>query len=404
MKILVINSGSSTIKFKLYGAESGGLREEASGIVERIGEEVSYVRYRGRRGEIRYEARVRDHEEGMAHVLKVLTDPEKGAIADPSEVVGVGHRVVHGGSEVTGAVVADERVERIVEKYSRMAPLHNPANLLGIRAAKKVFPRAVHVAVFDTAFHSTIPEEAYLYAIPYEYYLKYGIRRYGFHGISYTYVCRRAAEILGRPLEQLRIIACHLGSGASVAAVKYGRCVDTSMGMTPLEGLVMGTRSGDIDPAIFYFLMKWEGLSADEVYELLNERSGLLGLSGISNDVRVLIEEWRKGNEAAGRALRVFAYRVRKYIGAYMAAMGGVDAIVFTAGIGEQSPLMRKLILSGLEELGIKLDDARNENPAAHGWVISSDDSKVKVLVVPTDEELVIAEETLRKVLELRKG
>jgi acetate kinase len=189
-----------------------------------------------------------------------------------------------------------------------------------------------------------------------------------------------------------------------VAAVKYGRCVDTSMGMTPLEGLVMGTRSGDIDPAIFYFLMKWEGLSADEVYELLNERSGLLGLSGISNDVRVLIEEWRKGNEAAGRALRVFAYRVRKYIGAYMAAMGGVDAIVFTAGIGEQSPLMRKLILSGLEELGIKLDDARNENPAAHGWVISSDDSKVKVLVVPTDEELVIAEETLRKVLELRKG
>ena len=404
MKILVINSGSSTIKFKLYGAESGGLREEASGIVERIGEEVSYVRYRGRRGEIRYEAKVRDHEEGMAHVLKVLTDPEKGAVADPSEVVGVGHRVVHGGSEVTGAVVADERVERIVEKYSRMAPLHNPANLLGIRAAKKVFPRALHVAVFDTAFHSTIPEEAYLYAIPYEYYLKYGIRRYGFHGISYTYVCRRAAEILGRPLEQLRIIACHLGSGASVAAVKYGRCVDTSMGMTPLEGLVMGTRSGDIDPAIFYFLMKWEGLSADEVYELLNERSGLLGLSGISNDVRVLIEEWRKGNEAAGRALRVFAYRVRKYIGAYMAAMGGVDAIVFTAGIGEQSPLMRKLILSGLEELGIKLDDARNENPAAHGWVISSDDSKVKVLVVPTDEELVIAEETLRKVLELRKG
>jgi len=404
MKILVINSGSSTIKFKLYGAESGGLREEASGIVERIGEEVSHVRYRGRRGEIRYEAKVRDHEEGMAHVLKVLTDPEKGAVADPSKVVGVGHRVVHGGSEVTGVVVADERVERIIEKYSRMAPLHNPANLLGIRAAKKVFPRAVHVAVFDTAFHSTIPEEAYLYAIPYEYYLKYGIRRYGFHGISYTYVCRRAAEILGRPLEQLRIIACHLGSGASVAAVKYGRCVDTSMGMTPLEGLVMGTRSGDIDPAIFYFLMKWEGLSADEVYELLNERSGLLGLSGISNDVRVLIEEWRKGNEAAGRALRVFAYRVRKYIGAYMAAMGGVDAIVFTAGIGEQSPLMRKLILSGLEELGIKLDDARNENPAAHGWVISSDDSKVKVLVVPTDEELVIAEETLRKVLELRKG
>jgi len=400
VKVLVINSGSSTIKFKLYSAEGGEPREIASGIVERIGEEVSYVRYKGQGGEIQYEAKIKDHEEGMAHVLKVLTDPEKGSIREPGEIAGVGHRVVHGGSEVTGAVVVDERVESVIEKYSRMAPLHNPANLLGIRAAKKVFPQALHVAVFDTAFHATIPEEAYLYAIPYEYYLKYGIRRYGFHGISYTYVCRKAAEILGRPLEQLRIIACHLGSGASVAAVKYGRCVDTSMGMTPLEGLVMGTRSGDIDPAISYFLMKWEGLSADEVYELLNERSGLLGLSGISNDVRVLIEEWKRGNEAAGRALKVFAYRVKKYIGAYMAAMGGVDAIVFTAGIGERSPLVRKLILSGLEELGVKLDEARNEDPARHGWVISSDDSKVKVLVIPTDEERVIAEETLKKVLE----
>lgn len=401
MKVLVINSGSSTIKFKLYSFEGGELHEVANGIVERIGEEVSYVRYRGRKGEIRYEAKIKDHEEGMSHVLKVLTDPEKGSIQDTGEIDGVGHRVVHGGSEITGAAIVDERVESLIEKYARMAPLHNPANLLGIRAAKKVFSRALHVAVFDTAFHTTIPEEAYLYAIPYEYFLKYGIRRYGFHGISYAYVCRKAAEILGRPLEQLRIIACHLGSGASVAAVKYGRCVDTSMGMTPLEGLVMGTRSGDIDPAIFYFLMKWEGLSADEVYELLNERSGLFGLSGVSNDVRVLIEEWRKGNEAAARALKVFAYRVKKYIGAYTAAMGGVDAIVFTAGIGEQSPFMRKLILSGLEGLGIKLDDAKNENPAVHGWVISRDDSKVKVLVIPTDEELVIAEETLKKVQEL---
>jgi len=402
MKILVINSGSSTIKFKLYSASGGALRDVASGIVERIGEEVSYVRYRGQKGEIRYDAKIKDHEEGMSHVLKVLTDPEKGSIRDTSEIDGVGHRVVHGGSEITGAAIADEQIESVIEKYSRMAPLHNPANLRGIRAAKKVFPRALHVAVFDTAFHTTIPEEAYLYAIPYEFYLKYGIRRYGFHGISYAYVCKRAAEILGRPLEQLRIIACHLGSGASVAAVKHGRCVDTSMGLTPLEGLVMGTRSGDIDPAIFYFLMKWEGLSADEVYELLNERSGLLGLSGISNDVRILIDEWRKGNDAAVRALKVFAYRVKKYIGAYIAALGGVDAIVFTAGIGEQSPFMRKLILSGLEELGIKLDDARNENPAAHGWVISSDDSKVKVLAIPTDEEIVIAEETLKKVQELR--
>ncbi len=395
MKVLVLNSGSSSIKFRVYEAQ-GEIRELARGIVERIGEEISRVRYRGPRGEIEYETRIASHEEGLGHVLKALTDPEKGVISDPSEIRGVGHRVVHGGDAVSQPVVVDEEVEAAIERFAVMAPLHNPANLAGIRAAKKVFPDALHVAVFDTAFHQTLPEEAYLYAIPYEYYEKYRVRRYGFHGISHMYVAERAAEILGRPLEELRIITCHLGNGASLAAVKGGRSVETSMGLTPLEGLVMGTRSGDIDPSIFYFLMKWEGLSADEVYTLLNKRSGLLGLSGISNDVRVLTERMEAGDEAAARALRVYAHRVKKYIGAYMAVLGGADAIVFTAGVGENSALMRSMILEGLEGLGIVLDEEKNRDPAAHGYVVSSDSSQVKVLVIPTNEELVIARETLR--------
>ncbi|MEM1642138.1 MAG: acetate kinase [Desulfurococcaceae archaeon] len=393
MKILVLNSGSSTVKFRVYDCEEA-LGELAGGIVERIGEEVSYVDYRGPRGGLRYEARIRDHGEALQHILRVLSDPSLGVIARPEEIAAVGHRVVHGG-EMRESSVIDERVERVIEEYARMAPLHNPANLLGIRAAKSVFPHALHVAVFDTAFHSTLPEEAYLYAIPYEYYLKYRIRRYGFHGISHRYVARRAAELLGMPLEKLKLITCHLGSGASVAAVMYGKCVETSMGLTPLEGLVMGTRCGDIDPSIFYFLMKWEGLSADEVYDLLNRRSGLLGLSGISNDVRVLLQASERGDERAARALKVFAHRVKKYIGAYMAVMNGADAIVMTAGIGERSPAMRRMILEGLENLGIILDPVKNEQPEQHGGIISRDDSRVKVLVIPTNEELAIAEEVL---------
>ncbi|MEM0308497.1 MAG: acetate kinase [Thermofilaceae archaeon] len=393
MKILVLNSGSSTVKFRVYDCEEA-LVELAGGIVERIGEEVSYVDYRGPRGGLRYEARIRDHGEALQHILRVLSDPSLGVIARPEEIAAVGHRVVHGG-EMRESSVIDERVERVIEEYARMAPLHNPANLLGIRAAKSVFPHALHVAVFDTAFHSTLPEEAYLYAIPYEYYLKYRIRRYGFHGISHRYVARRAAELLGMPLEKLKLITCHLGSGASVAAVMYGKCVETSMGLTPLEGLVMGTRCGDIDPSIFYFLMKWEGLSAEEVYDLLNRRSGLLGLSGISNDVRVLLQASERGDERAARALKVFAHRVKKYIGAYMAVMNGADAIVMTAGIGERSPAMRRMILEGLENLGIILDPVKNEQPEQHGGIISRDDSRVKVLVIPTNEELAIAEEAL---------
>ncbi len=398
MKILVINSGSSSIKFRLYDAEeSGEIKEIAKGIVERIGEEISYVKYSSINGDIRYDVKVRDHEEGLSHVLKVLTDKEKGVIKYPDEIVGVGHRVVHGGDEISKPVVIDEHVEKVIEKFSRMAPLHNPANLLGIRAAKKVFPKAVHVAVFDTAFHTTLPEEAYLYAIPYEYYKKYRVRRYGFHGTSHMYVAQKAAEILGKPIEELKIITCHLGNGASVTAVKYGKSVETSMGLTPLEGLVMGTRSGDIDPAIFYFLVKWENLSVDEVYDLLNKKSGVLGLSGTTNDMRILEEEYFKGNPNAIRAFKVYAHRVKKYIGAYMAVLNGVDAIVFTAGVGERSPIIRELILSDMDNLGIKLDKERNKNPKKYGWIVSADDSKVKVLVIPTNEELVIARETLKR-------
>lgn len=396
MKILVLNSGSSTVKFRVYNVEEGdALREVASGVVERIGEDVSTVEYKSVRGELKYTVKVKDHGEALRHILKVLCDAEKGVISNPDEIVGVGHRVVHGG-EMRESSIIDERVEKVIEEYARMAPLHNPANLLGIRAAKSVFPHATHVAVFDTAFHSTIPEEAYLYAIPYKFYVKYRIRRYGFHGISHSYVARKAAEVLGEPLEKLKLITCHLGSGASVAAIMYGRSVETSMGLTPLEGLIMGTRCGDIDPSIFYFLMKWEKLSEDEVYDLLNKKSGLLGLSEVSNDVRTLLQAISEGDKRAERALNAFAHRVKKYIGAYMAVMNGADAIVLTAGIGERSPTMREKILRGLENLGIILDAVKNERPEDYGGVISSDDSKVKILVIPTNEELAISEETLR--------
>ena len=403
MKILVVNSGSSSIKFRVFEGESeADLKEIAGGIVERIGEEISHIKYRSARGSISYDQVVADHEEGFRHIVKVLFDENKGVISDVDEIAGVGHRVVHGGDKIWTPTVVDEEVEKIIEEFSRMAPLHNPANLMGIRAAKKLFPKALHVAVFDTAFHQTLPEEAYLYAIPYEYFRKYRVRRYGFHGTSHMYVARRAAGILGRPLEELKIITCHLGNGASITAVKHGRSVETSMGLTPLEGLVMGTRSGDIDPSIIYFLMEWEGLSIDEVYDILNRRSGLLGLSEISNDMRIIIDRAAKGDPGALRALKVYVHRLKKYIGAYIAVMNGVDAIVFTAGVGEGSPVVRKMVLDNMEFLGVKIDEERNNSPWKYRGLISADDSRVKVLVVKTNEELVIAAETLRKIIEHR--
>jgi len=400
MKILVLNSGSSSIKFKVYREEKGNLDEVASGIVEKIGEEISYIKYKSVKGEIRYNEIVKNHEEGLKHIINVLTDKDKGVIEDLNEIVGVGHRVVHGGDKIWEPTIIDEYVEKVIEEFSRMAPLHNPANLLGIRGAKKLFPNAVHVAVFDTAFHATLPPEAYLYAIPYKYYKKYKIRRYGFHGTSHMYVSKKAAEILGRPYEELRIITCHLGNGASIAAVYKGKSIETSMGLTPLEGLVMGTRSGDIDPSIMYFLAKWENMTIDEVYELLNKKSGVYGLSEMGNDMRIIEERMLKGDERAILTLKVYVHRIQKYIGAYMAIMGGVDVIVFTAGVGEKSPITREMVLENMADFfGIKLDPERNKNPKKYNGIISTDDSKVTVMVIPTNEELVIAQETLKKVL-----
>ena len=396
-KILVINCGSSSLKFKVFeGDRPEELVNIAEGKVEKIGEEISYIKYKSNKGKIYYEEAVEDHEEAFKHMLKVLFDKEKGVIESIDEIVGVGHRVVHGGDKIRNPCIIDEEVEKVIEEFSRMAPLHNPANLLGIRLARKYFPKAPHVAVFDTAFHSTLPEEAYLYAIPYKYYEKYKVRRYGFHGTSHMYVARKAAEILGQPIEKLKIITCHLGNGASGTAVKYGKSVETSMGLTPLEGLVMGTRSGDIDPSIVYFLMKWENLTIDEIYNILNKKSGVLGLSGISNDMRILVERALEGDEAALRALKVYAHRVKKYIGAYIAILNGVDAIVFTAGVGEKSPIIRKMILESMDNLGIVLDEKKNENPWPYNGVISAENSKVKILVIRTNEELVIAQETLK--------
>jgi len=391
-----VNCGSSSVKYKLFEYKDEMLNVLGSGIVERIGEDVSYFKYNSIRGEISYEKYIEDHAKAFEDIIQVLTDKEKGVLTSLDEVKVIGHRVVHGGEEITKPIVVDDNVEKVIEKYSVMAPLHNPANLKGIRILRKIFPKALHVAVFDTAFHQTIPEHAYLYAIPYEYYEKYRIRRYGFHGSSHAYVSQKAAEILGRPINELKMITCHLGAGASMAAVDRGVCVETSMGLTPLEGLVMGTRSGDIDPSIFYFLTKWENMSVDEVYTLLNERSGLLGLSGISKDLRVIKEHADQGNHRAKIAIKIFAHRVKKYIGAYAAIMGGVDAIVFTAGAGERAHWMRELILEGLEFLGVKIDKNKNLEPEKYGGIISSEDSKVSVLVIPTDEEEVIAKESLR--------
>ena len=397
MKILVVNCGSSSIKYRVFEADDG-LKPIAWGVIERIGEEVSYFRYRSIKGELSYSAVIRDHEQGFEKILEVLMDEDKGVIRSVDEIRGVGHRVVHGGEEIWEPTIIDERVEEVIEKYSALAPLHNPSNLKGIRISRKFFPKAVHIAVFDTAFHRTLPEEAYLYPIPYEYYEKYRIRRYGFHGISHRYVAYMASRIIGEPLEDLRMITCHLGAGASITAIKGGKSVETSMGLTPLEGLMMATRSGDIDPSIIYFLMMWEKLSIDEVYDILNNRSGLLGVSGVGKDLREIRRASEEGNRRASLAIKMFVHRVKKYIGAYAAIMGGLDALVFTAGIGERAPWIRSMILKGLEFLGILIDEERNEHPEKYGWMISSDESRVRVLVIPTNEELAIAEEVLKRV------
>ena len=393
MNILVINCGSSSLKFQLIDAETEKLI--AKGLCERIGIEGSQMTYTPTGGEKQKRAvPMPDHKAAIKLVLEALTDPSFGAIRDLKEIGAVGHRIVHGGEKFAASTLIDEKVLEAIRECNDLAPLHNPANLIGIEACQALMPGVPMAAVFDTAFHQTMPEEAYLYGIPYHYYEDYKIRRYGFHGTSHSYVSGEAAKLLGKPYEELKLIVCHLGNGASVSAVKNGRCVDTSMGLTPLGGLIMGTRSGDLDPAIIEFLCNREKKDVHEILNVLNKESGVLGLSGgFSSDFRDLEDAYQEGQENAVRTMKAFAYRVVKYIGAYTAAMNGVDAICFTAGLGENSPFIRNMICEYLGYLGITLDQEAN-GKRGENILISTPDSRTKVLVIPTNEELAIARET----------
>lgn len=393
MNILVINCGSSSLKYQFISAESEEVL--AKGICDRIGIDGSKITYQPKGGDkLVKEAPMPTHTQAIKLVLEAITDQETGVIKSLDEVSAVGHRVVHGGENFTKSTLLTAEAMKAIEECNDLAPLHNPANLIGIRACEELMPGTPMVAVFDTAFHQTMPEKAFLYGIPYEYYEKYKIRRYGFHGTSHSYVSKRAAEMIGKPYHECKIIVCHLGNGASVCAVKNGESVDTSMGMTPLEGLVMGTRSGDIDPAIMEFIAKKENLDVAGVMDILNKKSGVLGISQLSSDFRDLEDASAEGNVKAIRAEAVFAYRVVKYVGAYAAAMNGVDAIAFTAGLGENDPRVRKAVCENLGYLGLYLDEQAN-NVRGKERIVSTEDSKVKALLIPTNEELAIARETL---------
>ncbi len=394
MNILVINCGSSSLKYQLIDSDSEKVL--AKGLAERIGIDGSVLTHTpAGKDKVVKEVPMPDHSVAVKMVIDALTDKEHGVISDLSEIGAVGHRVVHGGEKFTKAVIINDEVIKDIEELSALAPLHNPANLIGIHACEKNMPGVPQVAVFDTAFHQTMPKKAYMYGLPYEYYRKYKVRRYGFHGTSHDYVSKRAAEILGRDRKDLKIIVCHLGNGASISAVKNGECVDTSMGLTPLEGLIMGTRSGDMDPAIMDFICEKEGLSAAEMNTVLNKKSGVLGLSdNLSSDFRDLCDAADKGNELAAMTLDTYAYHVAKYIGAYAMAMQGVDVIAFTAGIGENSYGVRKRVAEYMPYLGTELDDEKLKIRGEE-MIVSKPGSKVTVMIVPTDEELSIARQTL---------
>ena len=401
MKILVLNCGSSSIKYQLIDMD----KQEAiaRGIVARIGEKGSYIRHRTEKGEIVEEMQIRDHVKGLEIVISHLLDKKIGVIKDRSEVSAIGHRVVHGGSTFLRPTLITDDVIKTLRKYSYLAPLHNPHNLAGIEAAKKIFPGIPQVAVFDTAFHQTIPEKAYLYPIPYEFYLKYGVRKYGFHGISCQYVSMRCSEILSKPLKELKLIICHLGNGVTICAVDRGRSIDTSMGLTPLGGVMMGTRCGDLDPGLIFYLLKNADVDAEELNEILNSKSGLLGISGVSNDVREILERVEKGDRRCRLAIDMFTYRIKKWIGAYAAALKGFDVLIFTAGIGENSPHIRSMICEGLDFMGVKLDEEKNKKAVGVEAIISKDSSRVKILTIPTNEEKLIAYETMKIVKGLVK-
>lgn len=392
MKIFVVNCGSSSIKYQLIDMENDVVL--AKGLVERIGIEGSILKHTlGNRDAVTIEGVINNHSEGIQMVLEALTNDEYGAIKSLEDISAIGHRVVHGGERFIDSVLITDAVLAGIEACAELAPLHNPPNISGIKACQKFMPKTPQVAVFDTAFHQTLPKVAYIYGLPYEWYLKYGIRRYGFHGTSHKYVAQMAASMMGEHMTDLRIITCHLGNGASLAAIKYGKSIDTSMGFTPLEGLVMGTRSGEIDPAILPYIMEKENMSSSELDEFLNKKSGILGISGMSSDFRDLESAAAEGDERSALAIEIFAYRVKRYIGGYVAAMGGVDAIVFTAGLGENSPEMRDKICNGLEYLGTRIDPERN-NIRGQAQEISVRRSDVKIFVIPTNEELVIARDT----------
>ena len=392
MIVLVINCGSSSLKYQLLEMDTEELI--AKGLVERIGIEGSSISHTtiGKEKKV-IETPMKNHEEAIEHVMQALVDPEYGALKSLDEIDAIGHRVVHGGETYKSSVLIDDQVIKDLEACVSLAPLHNPPNIAGIKACREMMPNAPEVAAFDTAFHQTMKPEAYLYAIPYRFYEKYAIRRYGFHGLSHKFMAAEAAKLLNVDVDDLKLITCHLGNGASVTAIKHGRSFDTSMGYTPLEGLVMGTRCGDIDPTIIDAIGEKEGISDEEVNTLLNKESGVLGISGVSSDFRDLEKAMKEGNKRAELALKIFARKVRFYIGAYIAEMNGCDAIVFTAGVGENDITMRELICHDLGNLGIKIDPLKNKIRGKE-TIISADDAKIKCLLIPTNEELMIAKDT----------
>ncbi len=391
MKVLVINAGSSSVKYHLY--QMPGQEVLSNGVVERIGEKISKLSHFFDNKTHTVQTKVEDVGKAMELILETLADRDVGVIKGLSEIGAVGHRVVHGGEEFTGSVIIDEKVIASIEKFADLAPLHNPPNLAGIRAVHRRLPNIKQVACFDTAFHATIPKIAYMYALPYKLYEKYGIRRYGFHGISHRYVARRAAAIMGRGKYDINAVTCHLGNGCSVTAVKQGRSIDTSMGFTPLEGVPMGTRSGDLDPSILFYLGD-KGYDVKALKELCNKKSGLLGISGISNDVRNLVELADRGDPRAKLAIDIFCYRIKKYIGVYCAVLDTVDAVVFTGGIGENAVFLRQQICTGLTQLGIRLDRETNLKAVAKEAEISTKDSRVKIFIIPANEQVAIAHDT----------
>ncbi|MBW2606859.1 MAG: acetate kinase [Deltaproteobacteria bacterium] len=402
MYVLIINAGSSSVKFTLFKKDD--LQIVIDGIVERIGLKGTKIHTKNAEGKrVSKETHVADTRKAVGIIADLMTDKNDSNIQPGVDIAGIGHRVVHGGEMINNSVVVDDRVKQIVKECFELAPLHNPPNLEGIEACEDIFPGVPQVAVFDTAFHTTLPEYAYLYGLPYALYKEDKIRRYGFHGTSHQYVCRTAADFLGRPLKDLKIISCHLGNGCSITAIDGGRSVDTSMGFTPLEGLMMGTRCGDLDPAIVFYLMEHKHLDLRQINELLNKQSGLLGLAGIgSSDLRDIFEASESGNRQTDTAVGVFTYRIKKYIGAYAFALGGIDAVVFTAGIGENSPGIRKMVCRGLERLGIVMDTEKNVAGNLAEREIQHNDSRVKILVIPTNEEKQIALQTLELLHEER--